>query len=297
VKKITAVFLCALSLLLTVFVVARAADRSRRINLPTSKTLTLPVPGYLARTNSFPAMIALSPTNAMPRCSIRATERRRRARANRSQFSISATISCTIFPDNRLSDDYSTRQSYFIGLAFSSDGEHLYASMGSITDPTARSRRAPQWHRGVQIRSGTSYSRTLYQDCSAGPCRGEGSCVWAADDTRRTALPYPAGFAVLPGAKGDRLLIANNLSDNVVLLDVSSGEIEKSFDLSRSRYVPSAYPYTVIANKAGTKAWVSLWNASTVAELDLRKNEVGAKFDVLGHTDPTAPGTHRRLCC
>jgi len=56
--------------------------------------------------------------------------------------------------------------------------------------------------------------------------------------------------------------------------------------------VPSAYPYTVIANKAGTKAWVSLWNASTVAELDLRKNEVGAKFDVLGHTDPTAPGTH-----
>ena len=50
-------------------------------------------------------------------------------------------------------------------------------------------------------------------------------------------------FAVLPGAKGDRLLIANNLSDNVVLLDVSSGEIEKSFDLSRSRYVPSAYPY------------------------------------------------------
>ena len=98
-----------------------------------------------------------------------------------------------------------------------------------------------------------------------------------------TALPYPAGFAVLPGAKGDRLLIANNLSDNVVLLDVSSGEIEKSFDLSRSRYVPSAYPYTVIANKAGTKAWVSLWNASTVAELDLRKNEVGASSMFSAH--------------
>jgi hypothetical protein len=51
----------ALSTLLVVFVVARAADRSRRINLPTSKSLTLPVPGYLARTNSFPATIALSP--------------------------------------------------------------------------------------------------------------------------------------------------------------------------------------------------------------------------------------------
>ena len=60
-KKIAVVSFLALSSLLVVFVVARAADRTRRINLPTSKTLTLPVPGYLARTNSFPATIALSP--------------------------------------------------------------------------------------------------------------------------------------------------------------------------------------------------------------------------------------------
>ena len=37
-------------------------------------------------------------------------------------------------PDARLSD--TAHQSYFLGLAFSSDGAHLYASMGSITDPT-----------------------------------------------------------------------------------------------------------------------------------------------------------------
>ena len=35
-----------------------------------------------------------------------------------------------------------------------------------------------------------------------------------------------------------------------VLLDLSSGKIEKSFDLSRGRYIPTEYPYTVIANKA-----------------------------------------------
>src|SRR5208282_2469621 len=97
---------------------------------------------------------------------------------------------------------------------------------------------------------------------------------------------------VLPGRKGDRLLIANNLSDNVVLLDVTSGNIEKSSDLSRSRYIPSVYPYTVIANKAGTKAWVSLWNASAVVQLDLENGKVGAWYDVLGRTDPTAPSTH-----
>src|SRR5258708_12586528 len=61
VNKIAAVFLATVSALVVMFVVARAADHSRRINLPTSKTLTLPVPGYLARTNSFPATIPLSP--------------------------------------------------------------------------------------------------------------------------------------------------------------------------------------------------------------------------------------------
>src|SRR5260370_9108173 len=75
-----------------------------------------------------------------------------------------------------------------------------------------------------------------------------------------TALPYPAGLAVLKGPTGDRLVIANNLSDNAIVLDTSSGKIVQSFDLSRSRFIPSAYPYTVISTKQGTKAWVSLCN-------------------------------------
>ena len=38
------------------------------------------------------------------------------------------------FPDDRLAEE--SHQSYFVGLAFSVDGKHLYASLGSITDPT-----------------------------------------------------------------------------------------------------------------------------------------------------------------
>src|SRR5208282_1668544 len=106
------------------------------------------------------------------------------------------------------------------------------------------------------------------------------------------ALPYPAGLAVLPGPNGDRLLIANNLSDNVVLLDVTSGQIEKSFALRRKkfdheRFIPSEYPYTVIANKAGTKAWVSLWNEFAVAELNLETAMVARWID-LRKTGPSA---------
>ena len=99
-------------------------------------------------------------------------------------------------------------------------------------------------------------------------------------------------MAVLPGPNGDRLLIANNLSDNVVLLNVDSGKIEKSFELSRNRHIPSAYPYTVIANKSGTKAWVSLWNTSSVAELNLETGDVARWIKVADDADPIAPSSH-----
>jgi Leucine-rich repeat (LRR) protein len=51
----------AFSLSWLLFMVARANERSHKVNLPTSKTLTLPVPGFIARTNSYPATIAVSP--------------------------------------------------------------------------------------------------------------------------------------------------------------------------------------------------------------------------------------------
>ena len=97
---------------------------------------------------------------------------------------------------------------------------------------------------------------------------------------------------MLSSSEGDRLLVANNLSDNVILLDVASGRIVKSFDVSTSKYIPAAYPYTVIANRAGTKAWVSLWNGSAVAELDIRKGKVTRRIPLWRPADPVAPGSH-----
>src|SRR6267142_2049464 len=40
------------------------------------------------------------------------------------------------FPDARL--DHNARQTYFLGLAFSLDGKHLFASMASYTDPLGK---------------------------------------------------------------------------------------------------------------------------------------------------------------
>ena len=165
------------------------------------------------------------------------------------------------FPDDRLSDDYSTRQSYFIGLAFSSDGRRLYASTGSITKPAGE--KPTSTGNGIAVYRFAGGQVTPDRFFKIAPQRlaeGKEVAFGLRKTPAGTALPYPAGLAVLPTATGDRLLIADNLSDNAIVLDTRSGKVLKSFDLSNGRFIPSAYPYTVIANKAGTKAWVSLWN-------------------------------------
>src|SRR5262249_52823461 len=40
------------------------------------------------------------------------------------------------FPDDRLGSN--AKQTYFLGLGFSLDGKHLYASMASLTDPLGK---------------------------------------------------------------------------------------------------------------------------------------------------------------
>ncbi len=308
-KKIAVACLLALSALLVVFVVARAVDRSRRINLPTSKTLTLPVPGYLARTNSFPATIALSSDGHYAALLNQGYGTQESGARQSIAILDLGNDRLRDFPDDRLSDDYSTRQSYFIGLAFSSDGKHLYASMGSITDPTGK--KSTSTGNGIAVYKFAAGEITPERFIKIAPqpiAEGKEVAFALRTTPAGTAPPYPAGFAVLPGtnkgnemerrasspvtSKGDRLLIANNLSDNAIVLDTGSGKVLQSFDLSHGRYIPSAYPYTVVANKAGTKAWVSLWNASAVAELNLETGKVEAWYDVLGPKDPIAPGSH-----
>jgi hypothetical protein len=279
--------------LLALFVAVHASDREQKINLPTSKTLTLPVPGYIARTNSFPATIALSPDgNFAALLNQGYGTQESGARQSIALLNLSNN-QLRDFPDDRLSDDYSTRQSYFLGLAFSTDGSHLYASMGSITDPMGE--KPTSTGNGVAVYKFDSGKVTPERFIKIAPqpiADGKEIAIGIRKTRAGTVLPYPAGLAVLPDTKGDRLLIANNLSDNAVVLDVNSGKILQSFDLSRSDDIPAAYPYAVIANKQGTRAWVSLWNTSTVAELDLGTGKIARWIDVTKPSDPIAPSPH-----
>src|ERR1700745_3850384 len=102
--------------------------------LPSSKRLTVPSPGRIGSTNSFPATMVLSPDGKYAAL-LNDGYGTQETLAHQSIAVLNLTTNqITEFPDARLSD--TAHQSYFIGLGFSSDGKHLYASVGSLTDPT-----------------------------------------------------------------------------------------------------------------------------------------------------------------
>ena len=61
--------------------------------------------------------------------------------------------------------------------------------------------------------------------------------------------------------------------------------------------MPSTYPIALAVSKDGQRAFVALWNASEIVELDLKKNTVGRKLALLKPTSPIAPGTHPVCVC
>ena len=101
------------------------------IPLPTSKMLTVPSPGRIVSTNSFPATMVLSPDGHFAAL-LNDGYGTQETLAHQSIAILNLdTNKVADFPDARLGDD--AHQSYFIGLAFSLDGKHLYASVGSLT--------------------------------------------------------------------------------------------------------------------------------------------------------------------
>jgi DNA-binding beta-propeller fold protein YncE len=260
------------------------------IALPNGKTLAAET-GRISPINSFPATIALSPDGrfaAMVHAGYGTQEDR-----GRQSISVANLASGEVkdFPDDRLPED--AHQSFFVGLAFSGDGKHLYASLGSISDPTGTkpgdtgNAIAVYGFQAGQV-SPERLIKIAPTQLAAGKYVAQGLFI----APKGTAIPYPAGLAVVTNGQGERLLIANNYSDSAILIDATTGQIIHQFDLSANRFVPSAYPYTVAVAHDGRRAWCSLWNASEVAELNLESGEVVRRIPLAKPESETAPGTH-----
>ncbi len=272
--------------------VAQNQKALRQIFLPTSKVLTVPSPGVLGSLHGFAAAMTVSPDGRYAAI----LNDGYGSQQNQAHQSIAildlSTNRIVDFPEDRLPEE--AHQSYFVGLAFSSDGQHLYASIGSITDPTGEKPgdtgngiAAYRFHDG-QI-TWDRFIKIPPQNIAPGKRVAQG----VRKSAEGTVLPYPAGLAVIssPGV-ADRLLIANNLSDNVVLIDSASGHVLKQFDVSTHEMIPSSFPYSVVASRDGRRAWCSLWNVSRVAEFDLENGTVVRSIPLLEPKDPTAPGSH-----
>ncbi|MGE5082917.1 MAG: phosphoesterase, partial [Acidobacteriota bacterium] len=260
------------------------------VNLPSSKQLTVPTPGHVGSTNSFPVTMVLSPDGRYAAL-LNDGHGTQETLGHQSIAVLNlATNQIADFPDSRLPED--AHQSYFIGLAFSSDGKHLYASVGSLTDPTGA--RAANTGNGIAVYSFAQGKVAPEKFIPIPPQALPTGKTLAVGLTAppHSAIPYPAGMALISDGGHDKLLIANNLSDNVVLLDVASGKILQTFDLSTNELVPSSFPYTVVATRDGRRAWCSLWNASQVAELDLTSGRVTGWSKLKQPQDPLTPGSH-----
>jgi DNA-binding beta-propeller fold protein YncE len=264
---------------------------AQTVDLPTSKQLIGEIPGHPQRLNSLPISMAVSP------------DRRYVVTVNagygtfESQYEQSLAVLdtqtgvLTDYPDSRTLAK-TAKQTLYSGLAFSRDGSHVYASMGSTSDPLGDGK--DKTGNGVIVYSFTAgkiapermIHLPLQQLAPGRKTRLIGSVLGDK------GVPFPAAIAVVGRAGAEKLLVADNLSDDVLLLDAASGAIERRFDLSESDAVPGTYPVALAVAKDGQRAFVALWNASEIVELDLARGTVGRKLTLLKPPSTVAPGTH-----
>src|SRR5271166_4408694 len=125
-----------LSFLASVAASGQSPEQTKEVPLPSSKSLLLPTIGSPQSTNSFPTAVAMSPDGKY----LAILNNGRGTAEAKFEQSI-ALLDLTSnqvrdFPDSRLA--INARQTYFLGLAWSSDGTELYASMASLTDPEGK---------------------------------------------------------------------------------------------------------------------------------------------------------------
>ena len=270
------------------------------LELPTSKAIVGTVPGAPRRINGLPMSMAVSPDG---RYVVTVDAGFGTFESGYMQsLSVMDTRTGVVadFPDDRT--PVRAKQTLYSGLAFSADGKHLYASMGSTSNPVGDG--AKNTGSGVIVygfaEGKISPERMISIPLQTLAAGRKTKLIGGVDGD--LGVPFPAAIADVSykwkgrgkseDALPEWLLVAGMLSDNVLLLDPKTDQVIQTFDLSESDAVPGTYPIALAVTKDGRRAFVALWNASEVVELDLAKGTVGRKLPLLKPSDPVKPGTH-----
>lgn len=251
-----------LYLLVLLVATTSVSGQDGTVTLPNGKLLA-EVPGNPRPINNLPTAVAFSPDGRF------AVLLHSGYGAYSSQQKQSLTVlsletnQLTDFPDDRLGKN--AHQTYFLGLAFSLDGKHLFASMASLSDPLGKQKG--NTGNGIAVYSFEN-GRIAPERFMALPPREQ----IPAGKVRRGKykdVTYPAGLSVGQSGGEERILVACNNSDEALLVNASDGKVIHRFDVSVFKRIPATLPYGAVMTPDGTRGFVSLWNGSAVVELDL----------------------------
>ncbi len=276
---------------LTLLAFAGAQVPSATVDLPSSKQLENPLPGAPFKINSLPMSLTISPDGRYA-ATLNAGYGTAESHYDQSVLVVDLHSGEPLdFPDVRTG--LRAPQTLFQGLAWSGDGHHLFASMASLTAPEG----------GKPGTTGNALAVYRFADGKLTPERLIPIPLQKLAPGRTStlkhpvpagmAIPYPAGIALVarPG-RSDALLVADNMSDDALLIDTATGATLHRWDLASSANVPAAYPITVAVTRDGRRGFVALWNSSAVVQLDLLTGKTLGRVTLLGPKSPTAAGSH-----
>jgi DNA-binding beta-propeller fold protein YncE len=269
-----------------------ACCAAQSIPLPTSKKILTPAPGSPQMLNSLPMAAAWSPDHrylALVNAGFGTVES-----DYQQSIAVLDTTSGKLIDFPIALTDVLQPQTLYSGIAFSADGSHLYVSFDSISEPKASKPEETGNAIGVYLFTGNELTldRTIpvpLRQLTGKMSQHHGDMKLPENE----AIPAPAGLVSVKGEDGaEKLLVANEYSDDVLLLDAATGRLETRFDFATGPTIPSIYPIAVTASRDGRHAWVALWNGSEVAELDLRAGKILQKLPLQAPVRPTDPSSH-----
>ncbi len=266
-------------------------DGAPALDLPTSKRLSA-VPGTPQRINSLPISMALSPDG---RYAVTVNAGFGTFESGyRQSLAVLDVVSgkVTDFPEAMAGAIRDSKETLYSGLQFSHDGRHVYASLASLTAPAGDGGRNPGSGILVYRFDDGRLTRDRILSIPLQHLAGARRTRLIGQEEGAVGVPYPASLAIVPGKGPERLLIADNLSDDVLLMNTATGVVLHRFDLSESNAVPSTYPIAVAVTPDGKRGFVALWNASEIVELDLVHNIVGRHLALAKPKKSTRPGSH-----